>query len=974
MYLKSIRAQGFKSFADKIDLEINPGITGIVGPNGSGKSNIVDAIRWVLGEQSVKSLRSSMMSDVIFNGSSSRDKQKRAMVALVFDNTDHYLSTDFLEVEIKRVVYETGENEYFINNNRVRLKDITDLLMESGAGLNDFNIISQGNITDIVNSKSTDRRIIFESAAKVLKYKKRKEESLKKLEKTEENLIRLNLIIQELEQTINPLKREKDKALKYLALKEDLESIDIALICNDITNLNESYQTLKKEIEVLNNQVTNQDNTKELYLEKLKYQNISLDNQINEKREKLISLTKKISDLESERTITIERTKYNKDEKKINENLITLKDTILKKEKNLDVLNNSITSLEEKLANNRNTLTNLNDELLKLKVNKSDLNANMENKSKQIITIKNKIEVLENNILNDSTSPLAVRNILANPRLKNILGTVGKLIKTQDNYLLALDTALGNNKNFIVTLDEDTAIEAINFLKQEKLGRATFYPLNVIKGRSIPKEVIQDIKKISGYIDIFSNVIEVDKKYENIALHELGNVILVKDALSMNTISKITNHKYKVVSLDGEIANIGGSITGGISKSNNLLYQRTEINNLKQELSNLNIEIKALNEEFLQMAKNLKEKEAKGEELIKDSIFLNEEINIKKEELNSLSTELTALRKEQEGMVDLITNKNEDKIITLMEEIKVVTLDKELLEKEVNELGKNKNDLVEEINIKEKEIKEENSKINAKLNELKNKEVLLGKTEVKLDSLLVDLNEEYNITYEYASSNYSLDIDYPLAKEKVTNLKKEIVKLGNVNTGSIDEFERLNNRYEFLSKQKDDLVTASEELKDIIKDMDEVMITKFKDTFNSVRKEFKRIFRLMFRGGEGDLLLTDPLNILNTGIDIKAIPPGKKISSPMSLSGGEKALTAICLLFAILEVNPSPFIVLDEAEAALDEANVDMFGKYLNNEKNKSQFIVITHKKKMMEYADTLYGITMQESGVSKIVSTKLEK
>ncbi len=974
MYLKSIRAQGFKSFADKIDIEINPGITAIVGPNGSGKSNIVDAIRWVLGEQSVKSLRSSAMSDVIFNGSNSREKQKRAMVALVFDNSDHYLNSDFLEVEVKRVVYETGENEYYLNNNRVRLKDITDLFIESGAGLSDFNIISQGNITDIVNSKSTDRRNIFEATARVLKYKKRKEESLHKLDKTAENLLRIDLIIKELDQTMVPLKNESTKAEKYLAIKNDLEGIDIALICKDITDLNETYHSCQKEIEILQKQVENKDNAKELVLEKLKTQNLSLENKITEKREKLLDLTKKLSEIENERILTVERTKYNKDEKLINENLVKLKSDILNKDKDLSLINKEIEELTKELNTLKENIENANAEILKLKVQKSSLNNSFINKNKEKIETENKIEIMENNILTDASSPLPVRNILNNPRLNGIINTIDKLIKVDDAYLLALDTSLGANKNIIVTADEQAALEAIDFLKKEKLGRVTFYPLNVIKGRFIPLEVINDIKKMTGYIGVFKDLVEYDKKYQNIIERELGNVILTKDSLSMNAISKIVMYKYKVVSLDGEVANIGGSITGGISKNNNLIYQKNEINNLKNYLNSLNIEIKNLDEEINKLNIDIENLENKEEQFVKKSIALNEEINIKKELKNTLMQDLDTLKKEQEGMEDIVTNKNEDKLLTLMEEIKVVSLDKELLTKELNDLNKEKSDLNEEINIKEKEIKEENSLINNKLNELKNKEVLLGKTEVRLDNLLVNLNEEYNITYEYANSNYSLDLDYALAKEKVTNLKKELLKLGDVNVGSIEEYKRLYTRYEFLINQKDDLEKASAELKDIIKEMDEIMITKFKDTFNLVKKEFSRIFTLMFKGGHGELKLTLPNDILNTGVDIIAIPPGKKIASPLSLSGGEKALTAICLLFAMLEVRPSPFIVLDEAEAALDEANVDMFGKYLNNEKNKSQFIVITHKKRMMEYADTLYGITMQESGVSKIVSTKLEK
>ncbi len=974
MYLKSIRAQGFKSFADKLDLEIKPGITGIVGPNGSGKSNIVDAVRWVLGEQSAKSLRSNAMSDVIFNGSASREAQKRAYVALVFDNADHYLKSDFKEIEVKRVVYSSGENEYFLNNTRVRLKDVKDLFMESGAGSGDFNIISQGNVTDIVNSKSSDRRLIFEATAHVLKYKERKEESLKKLAKTEENLLRINLIIKELETTITPLKEESEKAEKYLAIKKELEAIDIALICEDITKFNEEYQNLKKEIDVLQEDITSfKTTTADATLEKLKAENLTLDDKINNLNNQIIDLTKKLSNLNSEKKLTLERQKYNLDNQNIDETLIKLKEAELETNKQIALGEASLKDTEERLNQNKDKKAKLGDELIKERVTRTSLQNNLLKDNQELFICQNKIEILTNNIASDASSPLPVKSVLNNPRLKGIHNTLAALIQVEDTYLTALEVALGYNKNFLVVENENGALEAINYLKNEKLGRATFLPLNIIKGRSIPEVIYQKLKKEPGFIDTFNTLITFDKKYQNIIDYQLGNVLVVKNDSDLKKIAKIVEYKYKVVSLDGNISNVGGSMTGGVVKTSGVLLEKSELNKLKAQVTDYNSEIALLNEKITKINAKIATFEAQEEEITK-KINEDEETyqNLVRDQ-EKLKEEADSQKSELEGITSLKNNTLNDKVMVLLEEINIVTKDIELKEKEKQKLIQEKDTKSDNILTLEKQIRENNALYNAKISEINLKEVEKGKIEVKLDNLLHNLNEEYSLTYEAASSKYSLDMNEDLARKKTKTLKKDLAQIGEINIGAISEYERLNKRFEFLTNQREDLTKASSELKDIIASMDEIMIEKFAKTFKEVKQEFARIFKLMFKGGHGELKLSDPDDLLHTGIDIIAIPPGKKINSPLSLSGGEKALTAICLLFAMLEVRPSPFIILDEAEAALDEANVDMFGAYLNNEKQKSQFILITHKKRMMEYADALYGITMQESGVSKIVSTKLE-
>ncbi len=975
MYLKSIRAQGFKSFADKLDLEINPGITGIVGPNGSGKSNIVDAVRWVLGEQSVKSLRGqNNMTDCIFSGSESREAQKRAMVALVFDNSDHYLHSDFKEVEIKRIVYSTGENEYFINNARVRLKDVTDLFIDSGAGTNAFNIISQGNVTDIVNSKSSDRRVIFESAAGVLKYKKRKEESLKKLEKTEENLMRIKLVIDELATTVEPLKEQSIVAKKYLNIKGELESIDIALIAKDITDLNLEYTKITEEIKNLKEKLlTLKDSSEDSKLETLKFRSLELEENLNKKKEELLKVTENLSDLNGEKKLTIERQKYETNNDVLENNLIKLKEKELELNKSITLCEREVLDIENSINSERSKGEDVKNNLLVLKVKKSTASNTLMDTTKAKFLLENKIQILENNILSAESAPVSVRNILNNPRLHGIHNTIGKLIDIPEKYLVATDIALGASSNFLVVDDENAALNAIDFLKDRKLGRATFFPLNVIKGKYVNNEVIDDIKNINGYIGVLSDLINFDPKYRNIVENQLGQVVVVDNERTLNIIGKLINYKYKVVSLDGEILHVGGSITGGTSKKNTMLNEKNELNKLKGELQKMDIKIKDLTDEVNDITNNMEELEERENVLNKYVILLNDELFNKKTNLSRLNEEHKSVLSELEGINDMKSNKLDDHLMKLMEKINNLSKNRELIEKDIKLITKEKNDLNDEINILDKKLRDSSSSYNIVNNELKSKEVASGKLEVKFDNLLGDLNNNYNLTYEAASSSYTLEMDADIARDHVSNLKRELNKLGNVNLGSIEEYERISKRYEFLTSQKFDLESASMELKGIIKEMDDIMVEKFAKSFESIKQEFSKIFKMMFKGGRGELALSDPDDLLNTGIDIIAIPPGKKINSPVALSGGEKALTAICLLFAMLEVKPSPFVILDEAEAALDEVNVDMFGKYLSEEKTRSQFIVITHKKRMMEYADSLYGITMQESGVSKIVSAKLE-
>ena len=977
MYLKSIKAQGFKSFADKLDLEIKDGITAIVGPNGSGKSNIVDAVRWVMGEQSVKSLRGSdNMTDVIFSGSKDRPMQSRAMVALTFDNTDHYFNSDYSEIEVKRIVYRSGENEYLLNGNKVRLKDITNLFIDSGAGNDSFNIISQGNIADVINSKPEARRTIFEEAAGVLKYKKRKEESLRKLDRTKENLLRINLVIDELKTTVEPLKEQSEIAKKYVAFKDELKEIEIGLIINDITSINAEYQVLKEDIKSLQDELLEKEssnNSNSAAIEKIKAELTKLEEEISKKNTDLINLNNELAKLNADRMMMIERKKYDYDKDQISSVIINLKEDILALNKDATIFEKDIEDFKKKYKAELKVKEEYDNELLNNKVLKSSLVAKLANVNKAIFNAENKIDILENNISSNAKVPSSVQSILSNPRFSDVYGTISSLVETSDEYLNALETALGSSANFLVTANEKVIKNAISYLKENNLGKATFFPINIIKPRYVDHEMVNRLQEVNGFIDTLNNLVKCDEKYRDVIDNQIRNVIVVSDMDAMNMIGRIIDYKYRIVTLDGEILHAGGSVTGGSSKKKSLIADKNELEKQKYELENLRREETNINKDLNKattdeetITSNLSESERK-------LISFNEVINQKQTLLDNIKKSINEKEESLKAQESLSSNKLDKEIDTIMTNYNEVLTKRDLLEKDINSLQNNKLEISANLLEEENKLRNQNTEYNKLSNELKEKEIKIGKFDVKLDNLLLNLSENYQLTYEKAKLEYHLDINENEARNKVNKIKREINALGEVNVGAISEYERLGQRYDFLTKQQADLETASQELLDVIDEMDKIMVDKFEETFEKIKDEFAHVFKKLFKGGKGILKLTDPENILSTGIDIIAEPPGKKLNSIQLLSGGEKTLTAISLLFAILNVKTVPFIILDEAEAALDEANVDTFGEYIKEKKDKSQFILITHKKRTMEFADVLYGITMQESGVSKIVSVRLE-
>lgn len=978
MYLKSIKALGFKSFADSINIELEPGITGVVGPNGSGKSNIVDAVRWVLGEQSLKALRGTKeMSDIIFSGSKSRKPMTRAYVSLTFDNSDHYLNTDFENVEIKRVVYKTGENDYFINNAKVRLKDITDLFIDSGASKESFNIISQGAVGDIISSKNEDRRVIIESAAGVLKYKKRKEETNRKLVKVEDNLEKINLVINELKDNHEILETQAARAQKYVEKKQRLEQVEVALMAVEIKELSEKYNQSKEEIKVLQEDLENRDisNTKNnAKLEDLKITSLKIEETITFLREQVMVLTKEISDLNSQKQLTIERKKYEIDSNLIQSNILALKEEILIMNKNIDGLNKEMMILKENIEKKEMTYATKIKEFQQKSLEKVNCNSNIDALAKKIMQLDNKIEICETNIATDSKMPYAVKAILNNPRLEGICGIIGKLIEVEEKYALAIDTSLGYASNIIVVNDETKAKEAINYLKTNKLGRATFFPLNIIKEKKVDETTLKALKEVKGYIGLAVDLVKFETKYKNIIANQLGNVIVVDSIDTLNKVGKIINYRYKVVSLDGEVLHTGGAIAGGIAKvsASSVIMEKDNLNKFLKEKKQCEQELAGFKTKLSVMEKRVLESEDEVQILNQECILLKEQLNRKRISLSDLEQTLKTKTLELQGTTNLKEQKLDEELDNLLKDYYEKVSKKESLEQDLEKALLEKNDVLLQIGELERNNKEKNVIYNKKLQELKEKEISLGKMDVRLDNLLKSLSETYNMTYEKASL-YTLDVSIDEALSLVTDLKRDLHNLGNVNLGAIEEFKRVNQRYTFLVNQKEDLESSIVNLQKAIVQMDEIMQQKFLDTFLKIEEEFNKVFKKLFKGGEGHLKLTDPDNLLETGVAISALPPGKKLNSIELLSGGEKTLTAIALLFAILNVKSVPFVILDEVEAALDEVNVETFGKYLQEKKEKSQFIIITHKKKTMEYADILYGITMQESGISKLVSVKLE-
>ena len=973
MYLKRIELHGFKSFADKVDIEFQPGITGIVGPNGCGKSNISDAVRWVLGEQSVKSLRGANMSDVIFAGSEDRRAQNLAEVTLVFDNSDRFMKYDYNEVEITRRLYrQNNEAEYLINKQQCRLKDIVDLIMDTGLGKDSLSIISQGNISSFADNKPEERRGIFEDAAGVSKYKKRKLESIRKLERTKENLERIGDIVAELEKQVGPLKRQKDKAEKYLELKEKLTAVEVNVLVKEITEAKKSLDVLSKEIKDLNEQQASLDADilmKENSNDDIKKKMYQLDQEVNSLQSKLLEAVSNVSKLETAKVEIDQKRKHalqSASKENLQENIANMKailsDIVNEYNDRVERLNSTEQDLKQLTRDqeNRNKrLTELKNELNQL--------------SSQINKNRSRKEILLDAIENKSNYHQSIKTVLNLAKSnRNIIGVLGELITTQKGYELAISSALGGAIEFVVTSDDQTARETIKFLRNNKAGRATFLPVSTMKPRQIRLEHLEVCNTMAGFLGVASDFITYDDKIGNVVLNQLGNIIVAKDLETANAISKAVFARYRVVTLEGDIVNVGGSLTGGsINQQRSSLVQ-------KRELEQLAITLEQQETEFVKKRKlhNALDNEIKDVSHIllqKQMAYAKLEVVVqsKKEELIKTKTEYESLTEQSIELDDFKSGKTENKLIDqLNEAIKYRDMLTEEIKskREMRMAYANEN---EALDVELRTIRKDQKDIQNAINE---NTIKATKLETMLNNYLTRLNDEYHMTYEYAVEQYQEEINVEQAKEEVYDLRTQIKRLGNVNLDAIEEYKVISERYENMNTQRIDLLEAQDRILAAIKEMDEIMVTRFSETFEKINVEFNHVFRSLFGGGKAKIKYSDPTNILETGIDIDVQPPGKAVQNISLFSGGEKALIAISCLFAILRVKPIPMCILDEVEAALDIANVERFAKYLREFSSTTQFIVVTHREGTMEECDLLYGATMQQKGVTKLVSVKLEE
>ncbi|MFP7296101.1 chromosome segregation protein SMC [Neobacillus niacini] len=1180
MFLKRLDIIGFKSFADRIGVDFVKGVTAVVGPNGSGKSNITDAIRWVLGEQSAKSLRGSKMEDIIFAGSDTRKPLNYAEVTLTLDNQDEGLSIDYNEVSVTRRVTRSGDSEYLINKQPCRLKDIVDLFMDSGLGREAFSIISQGKVEEILNSKAEDRRTIFEEAAGVLKYKNRKKKAESKLIETEDNLNRVNDILHELEGQVEPLKIQASIARDYLDKKEELEKIEVALTVYDIEDLHQKWTKISTQLEEHQQEEIRLSSTlqiKEAKIEEARNHIAALDEQITDLQNVLLHASEELEKLEGRKEVLKERKKNaSQNRSQLEKSITELTDKISQLKSNRDLqdehvkkltqqvqfLQNQLREKQEKLAlfteNIDEKIESLKGEYIELlneqagaknEVKYIDqqleqqetkslrldsenvkfieerqiaqtkmlqiqtaLNEVQKNLSNQVTGFREKQRKLDNSqnhyqkqektlyqayqILQQAKSRKemleemeedysgffqGVKEVLKarGNKLKGIEGAVAELVKVPKEYETALETALGGALQHIVVDTEQNARMAITFLKQHSFGRATFLPLSVIKGRLLSSSQLNSIQNHPSLVGSAVDLVNFDPKYTEVFSNLLGNVVITKDLKGANELAKILQYRCRLVTLDGDIVNPGGSMTGGAQKQKNssLLTRKGELEELKDKLvvmtdktSSLENSVKTLKQEIKLQDQELESMRKVGEELRQEEQTLKGDLREAEFEVKNINNRLAMydLEKGQfkEEQVTLNNRKNElieslssfkGKIEALDQQIAKLTeqktndiSSKEALTKEITDLkveyaAKNQQFvntkerltiIVEELTQSEERLslysedlmlltsemegstsgeeqleaaakrkqqdkeqtialisskRQERLELHAALEDaeleakelkrlhkgmvevLKDEEVKINRLDVELENKLAHLREEYLLSFEGAKEQYPLTLPVEESRKKVKLIKLAIDELGSVNIGAIEEYERVSERYEFLNEQKNDLKEAKDTLYQVIDEMDIEMKKRFEETFTGIREHFEPVFRALFGGGRADLKLTQPEDLLNTGVEIVAQPPGKKLQNLGLLSGGERALTAIALLFAILKVRPVPFCILDEVEAALDEANVFRFSQYLKRFSSETQFIVITHRKGTMEEADVLYGVTMQESGVSKLVSVRLE-
>lgn len=965
MFLKRIELQGFKSFADKTVIQFDQDITGIVGPNGCGKSNVNDAIRWVLGEQSVKSLRSGTnMSDIIFSGSEYRKPVNMARVTLVFDNSTRVFDSDFDEIEITRqILRANNEASYFINKTPCRLKDINDLVMDTGLGKDSLSIITQGNISSFADAKPEDRRSLFEEAAGVAKYKKRKKISLSKLEQTKENLDRLQDILDELERQIGPLEKQAKKAEKYISLREKLSKIEISVLVEDIDQYNGKINQINKELFDIQAMHTSENAEllkQETRLESIRKEMYALDKQINELQGKY---TKAM-----EENYQLERRKIEQDEKR--KYMLKVADKKARQKEIQAMLEEArfeyqdrhqrLMQTQQDLNNRRNIVNDL-----KTKISKARYESDQAN---NILTqLQNRRQVLENMMKQPFAHQQGVRSVMqAKNSLSGVYGVVSELLIAHADKALAVNAALGGSIYQIITKNEADARNAISFLKRNRSGRATFLPLSVCHPRKMNEQVITIASTSPGFLGFASECVDCKEIFDPVKERLLGNVIVVDTLQNANETAKRLRYAYKIVTLDGDIVHTGGSMTGGVTKN-----QSTPVT-MRQELDTINSKIEGqkikadscLNETDILTQKLQKEKDA----IVTLQIELAKLENIyatKKAKYDSILAEYQELGVDIEENAELA----QDDLVVQMSKMHAVL---DSLSLEIQSLRQSRFDKGNDAEQLENQIRLVRREMNSKQSQIHNYEMEIVKVKTQLENALNRLSTDYEMTYEYALTKKE-DVEIESAKEEVIQLRQAISRLGNINLDAPNEYKEVKERFDFMTSQKEDLEKASQQILAAIDEMDQTMISQFTDMFNKINAELDGVFKAMFGGGRASLSMVDPDDVLNTGIDIDVQPPGKMVKNIQTFSGGEKALIAISVLFAILKARTMPLCIFDEVEAALDQANVERFARYLSHYRGQSQFIAVTHRPGTMEQCDTLYGVTMQKDGVSKVLKVQLK-
>ena len=963
MFLKRIEMQGFKSFADHITINFEDPITGIVGPNGCGKSNISDAIRWVLGEQSVKSLRGEKMTDIIFAGTEERKAMNMAEVTLVFDNSSHMLNSDLDEIELTRRIYSNDQDaEYLINRKNVRYKDILDLIIDTGMGKNSLSMISQGNVMSFAEAKPYDRREILEDAAGVSKYKKRKIESLNKLERTKENLDRTYDILSELERQVAPLKRQAMKAEIYREKKNRLEQIEVAVLVNDIRNLNLQKSELEKSLFDLETAQAMHETTIQVH-ENSNFENKNrlkeYDKEINSIQERLMMVMNEIQTLEARKIEIDEKRKYaiemGSSEEKIREMESYIADAKYEYDDRLDRLNKLRSEIDLLNTNLENTAMDLSEASMKKEETSNILNR-----------MNNRMEVLKN-VISDpfsSANQTGVKAIMTNKNsFYGVMGVIGQEIRPDEGYEEAIATALAGSVYHIVTKDEEAARKAISFLKKNRSGRATFLPLTVCKPHTVRYEDEIVCNNTKGYLGTAYDFCSCSEEYEAVKESLLGNVLVTDNLENANNLSYLLNYGYKIVTLEGEVVHKGGSMTGGKVKNEvSLITAQSEFNRIESDM----VSYKAENELALKKYNSLlAQKESFDSQITEKRIAIAQLEQI----VDSKRAKYEKLRADYENIVPVKGQETiTDSVIAKLSENYAK---KDELSTSLKLRRDDRMKLSAEIDRKDQQIRLTRRQLDETRNGISNINTNKAVMETKLENDLNRLASEYQMTFEYASENYDMSID-DTAKEEVMMLRRDIQELGNINMAAPEEFTEVNERYEFLKKNYDDLIASRDKILSAIDEMDEIMKKQFSETFDAINAELPNVFGKLFGGGKARLVLEDPDDILNTGIDIDVQPPGKAVKSIRLFSGGEKSLIAISVLFTILKVRPEPLIVFDEVESALDVANVERFAKYVKEFADKSQFIVITHRPGTMEQCDSLFGVTMQKRGISQMLKVKL--